>query len=86
MVWSGEAGGTKTEAQAVLLRSKLAREETTSTTIIIRTELGADKVRADQLRKVFCLIQSFLRLVERTQQGRIVPQESLEVSWPGGWS
>ena len=74
LVWSSEGGGTETEAQAVILRSEVAGEQATT---ITTTVLGAHKVTPDQLREVFCLAQSFLRLVERSQKGRIVTQESL---------
>ena len=76
LVWSSESegGGTETEAQTVILRSEMIGEQTTT---ITTTVLGAHKVTPDQLREVFCLAQSFLRLVERSQQGRVVTQESL---------
>ena len=86
LVWSSEGGGTETEAQTVILRSEVVGEEATTTFSSSSRVVGAHKVRADQLREVFWLAtQQFLGLVERSQQGRIVTQESLEVGWPGVW-
>ena len=79
LVGSAEAGATEAEAQTVLLRPQLAGEEASSITV-----LGAQELWAHQLREVFRLAESLLGLVERSQEGGIVSQQSLQVGWPGG--
>ena len=83
-----EAGGygAETEAETVLAVLSVLPERTGHQTTELCAQFSVGRsAAAGQLRKVFAQL-SVRHLLERPQQGRVVPQKSLQVSWLGGWS